>query len=96
MAAKLGQQPGVRRVILFGSQAEGRANDSSDIDFMVITSGRSGKAQSSTALRSQLRDSPVAVDVIVMREEVFDETKDVIGGLAYPASRYGKVLYEKP
>jgi len=24
----------------------------------------------------------------------YDETKDVIGGIAYPAHKYGRVLYE--
>ncbi len=30
-----------------------------------------------------------------MSEEEFEETKDVIGGLAYPANKYGLVLHEK-
>ncbi|HUS80256.1 MAG TPA: nucleotidyltransferase domain-containing protein [Armatimonadota bacterium] len=96
MAATLGRQPGVRKVILFGSQAEGRADQASDIDFLVITAGKPGKAQSSTVLRSQLHDSPAGVDIIVMDEREFDETKEVIGGLAYPASKHGKVVYEEP
>ena len=95
MAATLGRQPGVRKVILFGSQAEGRADDASDIDFLVITAGKPGRAQSSTVLRSQLHDSPVGIDIVVMDEEQFEETRDVIGGVAYPANRYGKVLYEE-
>jgi hypothetical protein len=34
------------------------------------------------------------VDLIVMRTERFEETKSVIGGVAYPANKYGKVIYE--
>jgi len=34
------------------------------------------------------------VDVVVIRTERFERTKDLIGGIAYPASRYGLVLYE--
>jgi hypothetical protein len=34
------------------------------------------------------------IDVIVMASERFLETKDVIGGIAYPASKYGKTIYE--
>ena len=34
------------------------------------------------------------VDVIVMATERFEETKGVIGGVAYPAHKYGRVLYE--
>ena len=29
-----------------------------------------------------------------MPTERFEESKDVIGGLAYPARKYGKVIYE--
>jgi hypothetical protein len=29
-----------------------------------------------------------------MAKEHFEESKDVIGGLAYPAHKYGKVIYE--
>ena len=30
-----------------------------------------------------------------MRQEEFEETRDIVGGLAFPASRAGKVLYEQ-
>jgi hypothetical protein len=33
-------------------------------------------------------------DVIVMSVERFEESKGVIGGIAYPANKYGKVVYE--
>ncbi len=96
MATAIGRQPGIRRVILFGSHAFGRSDADSDVDFMVITTGEATGAPSSTALRSHLRGSPVAVDIVVMDEQEFNETKSVIGGMAYPAHRHGKVLYEKP
>jgi hypothetical protein len=34
------------------------------------------------------------VDVIVMSTFRFEETKSVIGGMAYPANKYGRVIYE--
>ena len=33
------------------------------------------------------------VDVIVMRTERFERTKRLIGGIAYPANKYGRVIY---
>ena len=35
-----------------------------------------------------------AFDVIAMDKERFTETKNVIGGIAYPANKYGKTIYE--
>jgi len=39
-------------------------------------------------------DFLVIEDASVMGEEEFEETKKVVGGLAYPANKYGAVLYE--
>ncbi len=44
-------------------------------------------------LRRVLSELPYPVDVRVMSEEEFEETKGVLGG-AYPAHKYGVVLYE--
>jgi hypothetical protein len=29
-----------------------------------------------------------------MSSERFEETKNIVGGIAYPARKYGRVLYE--
>jgi len=34
-------------------------------------------------------------DIVVMAADWFEETKSVIGGLAYPANKYGRVIYER-
>jgi hypothetical protein len=49
---------------------------------------------SSFRFRRALGDIGYGVDVIVMATERFEETKSVIGGVAYPAHKYGRVLYE--
>jgi len=41
-----------------------------------------------------LRGLGHAFDVIVLSNEWFEESKEVIGGIAYPAHKYGKVIYE--
>jgi hypothetical protein len=33
-------------------------------------------------------------DIVVMATERFEESKEIIGGIAYPAHKYGKVIYE--
>ena len=48
----------------------------------------------SVKIRRALGDMPYPVDVIVMSSERFEETKNLIGGIAYPARKYGRVLYE--
>lgn len=81
------------RVLLFGSAATGEMNADSDIDILVLEASPKDSRRESVAVRSALRGLGIAFDVIVMRTERFEESKDVIGGLAYPAHRQGKVIY---
>ncbi len=47
----------------------------------------------SVEIRDAVGDIGFPVDVIVMRTERFERTKRVIGGIAYPANKYGRVIY---
>ena len=81
------------RVVLFGSAATGEMTFDSDIDLLVLEKAPKDPRRESVTVRSALRGLGVAFDVIVMRTERFEESKDIIGGLAYPAHRQGKVIY---
>jgi len=82
------------RVILFGSAAVGEMTADSDLDLLVVESQVSDTRHESVRLRAALEGVPLPIDVIVMSRERFEETKDVIGGIAHPANKYGRVLYE--
>lgn len=84
----------VRRLILYGSRARGEATPDSDFDLLVVEADPVVPREERRQLRQLLEDLPVAVDVWVMGEIEFEETKGVIGGLAYPANKYGIVLSE--
>jgi predicted nucleotidyltransferase len=81
------------RVILFGSAASGEMTRNSDIDLLVLDSSLGNTRQKSVSLSRALRGMGYPFDIIVMDTERFDESKDVIGGIAYPANKYGKVIY---
>ena len=82
------------RIILFGSAATGTGTSDSDIDLLVVEDVVDDVRAESVRLRAALGDVGWPVDVIVIRTQRFEQTKDLIGGIAYPASRYGIVLYE--
>jgi predicted nucleotidyltransferase len=84
----------IRRVILYGSRARGTASSDSDFDLLVIEADPVSKWDERRRLHQAMSDLPYPVDVWVMGEVEFEETKNVIGGLAYPAYKYGVVLYE--
>jgi len=82
------------RVILFGSGAKGAMTRDSDLDLLVLEARVEDTRRESRRLREALAGLGIPVDLIVMRTERFEETKGVIGGIAYPANKYGKVIYE--
>lgn len=86
----------IKRLILYGSRAKGNAQAGSDFDFLVVESSPLAKRDEQLRLRRALSGIPYSIDVWVMSEEEFEETRNVIGGMAYPAHKYGVVLYENP
>jgi predicted nucleotidyltransferase len=82
------------RIILFGSGATGGMTRDSDLDLLVIERDFKSQREENIRLRKALGDLGIPVDVFAMTLERFEETKGVIGGLAYPANKYGKVIYE--
>ena len=81
------------RIILFGSAVTGEMTKDSDIDLLIVEPSPANTRERSVAIRDALGDIGYPVDVIVMRTERFERTKQIIGGLAYPANKYGRVLY---
>ena len=81
-------------MILFGSAATGDMTADSDLDLLVAERQVANTRHESVRLRAALEDVPWPIDVIVMSREWFEDTKNVIGGIAYPAHKYGRVLYE--
>jgi hypothetical protein len=86
----------VRRIFLFGSRARGDARPDSDFDLLVVVRGITPAEKRSyrLALYRTLCGTGVAAEPWVMSEDEFEETRGVIGGLAYPAWKEGVLLYE--
>jgi len=82
------------RIILFGSAAAGQMTRDSDIDLLVVEPAPGNTREESVKIRRALGDVGRPVDVIVISTERFEETKKIFGGIAYPAHKYGRVLYE--
>jgi predicted nucleotidyltransferase len=82
------------KIILFGSAATGQMTKDSDIDLLIVGPSPSNRHEASIQIRDAIGNVQLPVDVILIATERFESTKNVIGGIAYPASRYGRVLYE--
>jgi uncharacterized protein len=82
------------RIILFGSAATGQMTRDSDIDLLIVEPTAGHRHAESVAITDAIGDVRFAVDVKIISAERFEATKNIIGGIAYPAYRYGRVLYE--
>src|SRR5947208_2033555 len=77
------------RIILFGSAVTGEMTKDSDIDLLVVESGPVNTHERSVELRDAVGNIGYPIDVVVMPADRFERTKALIGGIAYPANKYG-------
>ncbi|MEX2261918.1 MAG: nucleotidyltransferase domain-containing protein [Bryobacteraceae bacterium] len=82
------------KIILFGSAATGQMTKDSDIDLLIVEPSPKNRHEESVAIADAIGDVNFPVDVKVIASERFEATKNIIGGIAYPAHKYGRVLYE--
>ena len=78
------------RVILFGSHARGDARPDSDLDFLVIEPRVADHRAEMVRLQDVMQSLPVAVDVLVTSEAVFEEWRDTPGTVLYEAAKEGR------
>ena len=81
------------KIILFGSAAAEKMTRDSDIDLLVVEPNPGDRRKESVHLDEALSGLGYPFDVIVISTEWFEASKNVIGGIAYPANKYGKVIY---
>jgi uncharacterized protein len=83
------------RIILFGSYASGTPGPDSDLDLLVVAPHPPAWREGHEVRADLQRNFSVPLQIVFMDAEEFEETRDVVGGLAYPAWHKGRVLYEK-
>ena len=83
-----------RTIILFGSQAKGKADEQSDVDFLVVCPVRGSRRALMVAMDRALRGLGFARDIIVLTPEEFERDRHIPGTIARPASLEGRVIYE--
>ena len=81
------------RIILFGSAASGQMNKDSDVDLLVVCRVVEDDLDESVRIRRSLLGMGTPFDIFVMPVDLFETTKTIIGSLAFPAHKYGKVIY---
>jgi len=82
------------KIILFGSAATGPMTPDSDIDLLVVEPNPGDRREEYVRIRRAIGNLGYPFDVILIATQWFEESKEIIGGIAYPANKYGRVIYE--
>jgi predicted nucleotidyltransferase len=82
------------KIILFGSAVTGNMTYDSDIDLLIVEPEPVDCRKESIRIDGILDGLGYPIDVIVLSTNWFEASKNVIGGIAFPANKYGKVKYE--
>jgi len=92
---KLAESFHPEKIILFGSQARGDADEHSDVDLLVITNIQGSRRSMMVAMDRELRGSGFARDIVILTPHEFERDKEIPGTVARPAWKEGKVLYAR-
>jgi len=83
------------KIILFGSRARGDAGIDSDIDLLVLFPEVADPNKRAAELYASLAGFPRPMDIVVSTTSRFERYRNVVNTVYWPASREGKVLYER-
>jgi len=82
------------KIILFGSQARGDADDCSDVDLLVIKPNVVDRYEELVELDRSLSGVLMPVDILLVSEAEFEERANQTGTVERAARQEGRVLYE--
>ena len=83
-----------RKIIIFGSAAEGTAAAGSDVDILIIMDTELSYHRRSGPIRAAMRGIPVATDMMVLTPGEYEMLKDNESSFASEISRTGVTAYE--
>jgi uncharacterized protein len=84
-----------RKVFLFGLFVRGQTGRDSDLDVLVVTEDSvENTRKESVRLRSAVSDVSMPMDILVVRESVFEALKDKVGLIYREAVRHGQLVYD--
>lgn len=84
----------LKKIILFGSQARGTADNKSDIDLLIISSDFTDRYKIMREIRRSLLQLDYAFDILTITPEEYDRDKNIPGTIARYASKDGIIIYE--
>lgn len=82
-----------QKVILFGSYADGKPTDDSDVDLLVVMDGDEEPIHTAARISAAI-DHPFALDIVVSKPSTLEASFKRRGNFATEIMTRGVVLYE--
>ena len=83
------------QVLIFGSTARGTTGPHSDLDFLVIKTGRYNARKVAGLIYQRMRGIARSIDLIIVTPQQVKENRNSQFSVLYPALREGRVVYER-
>jgi predicted nucleotidyltransferase len=84
-----------RKIFFFGSYARGRTSPDSDLDVLVVSHNNVENPRAeSVRLRRALRGIPMAMDILVVPENLFEAHRQTPGLIYREAIETGRLVYD--
>ena len=83
------------RIILFGSQARGTADDRSDVDILVICPVSDNRRTLTLSMDRSLKGMRLARDIVILTPEEYELDNNIPGTISRYVHLEGKTLYER-
>jgi len=84
----------LKKIIIFGSQARGTADNRSDIDLLIVSQEIPDRYKLMREIRRSLLPMDFAFDIIAVTPEEYNRDKFIPGTIARYASKEGIIIYE--
>lgn len=95
IAIKIANSTQPDKIYLFGSYANGKANEDSDIDLLVVKDTSEPRHKRSIEIQKILRGIKFPIDILVYTNEEFESAKSNKSSIINSAIQDAKVLYER-
>ncbi len=81
------------KIYLFGSYADGKATEDSDVDLVVVMESELAPHKRNVALKRLFPGRSFSLDAFVYTPQEFARYCDIPGTIVYNATHYGRLLH---
>jgi predicted nucleotidyltransferase len=90
---KITQAMHPEKIYLFGSYADGKATDDSDVDLVVVMDSELSPHKRNVALKRLFPRRSFSLDAFVYTPQEFARYRDIPGTIVYNATHHGRLLH---